>query len=159
MADHNGGEREVIITLGFVQKSKEQRRVRTQMVNFCRGGCVVPPAQAARLPAGLGTDGRSPAPLQGTCLSLFPPYRGEKKGFASARFCHPTAVFPHSRSCNLLLQATASVWPKGVFPAWNRVTFSQAAHSVFSQRVLGWPQSLGELSGSKPVPAVAAGQE
>lgn len=50
------------------------------MVNFCRGRCVVPPVQPPRL----GTDGRFPAPLQGRCLFLFPPYRGEKKGFASA---------------------------------------------------------------------------
>lgn len=54
------------------------------MVNFCRGGYVVPPAQPARLSAGLGTGGRFPALLQGRCLFLFPPYRGEKKGFASA---------------------------------------------------------------------------
>lgn len=85
--------------------------------------------------------------------------RREERLCLSSRFCHPTSVFLHSRSCNRLLQAAVSVWPKGVFPAWNRVRFSQPAHSVFSQHVLSWPQSFGELTGSKPVTAVAAGKE
>lgn len=71
------------------------------MVNFC----VVPPVQPPRLTPGLGTDGRFPAPLQGRCLFLFPPYRGEKKGFASALdfviplecFYTPEAVTTYSR--------------------------------------------------------------
>lgn len=60
---------------------------------------------APRLTPGLGTDGRFPAPLQGSCLFLFPPYRGEKKGFASALdfaiplqcFYTPEAVTAYSR--------------------------------------------------------------
>lgn len=151
----------MIITLGFVQKSKDKRRMWTQMVNFCRGGWMCgtssSASQALSRPGNRWEIPSSPARQVPVPLSTL--QRREERLCLSSRFCHPTSVFLHSRSCNRLLQATVSVWPKGVFPAWNGVRFSQAAHSVFSQRVLSWPQSFGELSRSKPVTAVAAGKE